>query len=86
MNHDADRGSYARRTTPHAVRPEGQEQFFKRVEFERFVLGMTPEESTPVQVGAPPAPPSEAPEFSSWLRAAKFWRDVRRKYGNGAGV
>ena len=79
----AARGSYSRRTALHSEPPVSQEEFFKRLEFEQFVLAMEPDEICPAQVGAPPAPPSEAPEFSSWPRAARFWRDLRRRYTNG---
>jgi hypothetical protein len=82
----AARGSYERRTVPHVVPPVSEEEFFRRVEFERFVLGMEQDETCPAQVGAGPPPPSESEQFSSWLRAAKFWRDLRRRYGNGSSI
>ena len=89
MNKDSDhnRGSYARRQSHTAESgTETTETFWARVSFEKFVLSMEPDEIPPAQVGAPPAPPTESEQFSSWLRAARFWRDLRRKYGNGPGV
>ena len=53
---------------------------YDRIQRERFVLELGHTEVSPTQVGGPTVPPfDDAPRFESWLRAARFWRDLRRQ-------
>lgn len=60
------------------------ELFRARVQYERFILELQGRERPPAYFEVPPPPLPADPAFGSWLRAARFWRDLRRRYGNGS--
>lgn len=53
---------------------------YERIQRERFVLELRRNEITPTQVGGATVPPfADAGRFTLRLRAARFWRDLRRQ-------